>query len=148
MRIESMNSWNRLSLLALLCLPLMLAGCSDSMSGDVIASSSSSFEQALELEKSGSHSEALAEVEKSITDGGLSPDQLAEAYLLRARAKANTGDLPGAEADLAASEQGSPDLAFFHWTRSVILEKQGKAAEAKSAMALARKNDPTKRLAK
>jgi hypothetical protein len=135
-------------LTALACVSLVVAGCSDSMSGDEIALASSSFDKALELEQSGSHGEALVEVEKAITGGGLTPDQLGEAYLLRARAKANTGDVPGAEADLATSEQGSPDLAIFHWTRSVILDKQGKASEAKSAMALARKNDPTNRLPK
>ena len=81
-----------------------------------------------------------------MTEGSLGPDQLAGGYLLRARAKANTDDVAGAEADLEIAEQGSPDPAFFHWTRSVIFDKQGKAKEAKAAMALARKHDSAKQL--
>lgn len=105
-----------------------------------------SLEEAEALERGGNHADALASVERSISQGGLAPDQLAEAYLLRARCKAHAGDTEGAEADLAIGEEGGADLAFFHWTRAVILEKQAKGAESKAAMALARKNDPTQRL--
>jgi hypothetical protein len=124
------------------------AGCSSKVSSANIQGAQTAYDTAMELERNTQHADALAKIEEAIGAGGLSPDQLAAALLLRARAKAHTGDIPGAEADLEFADQGSPDPAFFHWTRSIILEKQGKSKEAGAAMSLARKSDAARQLPK
>ena len=123
-----------------------VSGCASSMSATDLQAVQVGFEQALEMELAGNIDQAMAAIDKSIVQGGLDPDQLADGYLLRARCKARSGDLDGAEMDLENAERGAPDPGRWHWTRSILFEKQGKAYEAKSEMVAARKNDPLKRI--
>jgi Flp pilus assembly protein TadD len=100
-------------------------------------------EQAFELERSGKITEAGPLVQQAIEGKGLNPDQLSEAYLLRARWHCATDKLSEAEADLELAERGSPNPSSWHFTRAILLAKQGKAAESKSEFNTAKKIDPT-----
>ncbi len=118
------------------------------MSATDLQTAQVSFDQALELELAGKFDEALAAVDKAMANGGLNPDQLADGYLLRSRCRSRAGDLEGAAADLESADRGSPDIGRWHWTRSILFEKQGKATEAKAEITKARKNDPLNRIPK
>lgn len=136
-----------IELLAISCLTLIISsGCSTSMSATDLQAAQVGFDQALELELAGNSEEALAVIDKAIATGGLNPDQLSDGYLLRSRCRARAGDVEGAAADLEAAEMGAPDTGRWHWTRSVLFEKQQKPAEAKAELAKARKHDPLKQI--
>jgi Flp pilus assembly protein TadD len=138
-----------IELFAISCLMLIISsGCSPSMSATDLQAAQVGFDQALELELSGSSDEAMAVIEQAIATGGLNPDQLSDGYLMRSRCRARAGDVEGAAADLEAAEQGAPDTGRWHWTRSILFEKQGKAAEAKAELAKARKHDPLGKIPK
>lgn len=119
-----------------------IAGCGNGMSKSDIQSAQSASEKAAELEKTGAYQEALPLIDSAITMGGLNPDQLAEAYLLRARCYCVAGKLTEAEQDLGIAEQGSPNPASWHFSRAILLSKQGKAAESKAEFAKATRIDP------
>ncbi|MDX1925438.1 MAG: tetratricopeptide repeat protein [Pirellulaceae bacterium] len=121
---------------------LYLAGCSGGMTEKDLQSAQSAAEKAIELEKSGSYAEAFPLVDGAITKGGLNPDQLAEAYLLRARCLCAAGKLEEAERDLGFAEQGSPNPASWHFSRAILLAKQNKAGESKAEFAKAVRIDP------
>lgn len=121
---------------------LFSLGCGQALPEQQFRDSQLGFEQALTLEFESKHADALAEIDKVITQGGLNADQLAEAYLLRARCKFSMDDLAGGEADLETAERGSPNPGVFHWTRGVYLQKQGKTSQAKAEIAKAKKIDP------
>jgi tetratricopeptide (TPR) repeat protein len=133
--------WNRYVVVFLL---LILAnGCgSGGINKADMQSTQESAEKAIELEKSGKYAEALPLIDVAISKGGLNPDQLAEAYLLRARCHCAKGSLELAEADLASAELGSPNPASWHFSRAILFAKQKKIAESKSELAKAQRIDP------
>jgi tetratricopeptide (TPR) repeat protein len=139
------NLFFEMSVLGLLAFPI-LVGCSKSMSAIDLQQAQIGFDEALQLELSGNSDEAMAAMDKAIGTGGLNPDQLADGYLLRSRCRARAGDLEGAAADLESANRGAPDVARWHWTRSVLFEKQKKPAEAKAELAKARKHDPLRKI--
>ncbi len=87
----------------------ILSGCGGKLSKDDLQSAQSALEKAVELEKAGSYAEASPLVDGAITKGGLNPDQLSEAYLVRARCLCMAGKLEEAERDLGLAEQGAPN---------------------------------------
>ncbi|MCU0721416.1 MAG: hypothetical protein MUC83_17020 [Pirellula sp.] len=113
-----------------------------------VATSEAGYTEAKNMVLDGSYELALPKLEASIAGGGLGPDLYVEALLLRAQCYAMTGKLEQAEADLAKAEQGSPSEALIELTKGVILEKQGKSAESKTALAKAKRLDPTLKLPK
>lgn len=128
---------------------LLLVGCGGSeMTRSALQSVQAAAEKAAELEASGGYAEALPLIDGSIKQGGLNPDQLAEAYLLRARCLCEVGMLQEAERDLAAAELGSPSPASWHFSRAILLAKQNKAIESKSEFAKAIRIDPRLKMPK
>ncbi len=127
----------------LILLSAVLAGCQSGMAPAQIQTAQVSFDKALEFESNGNSAEALTAIEEALKTGGLNPDLLGQAYLLRSRCKSRSGDAAGAEADLALAEQGSPSDALFSWTKGVLHEAKGETSQAKSEFAKAKKLDPT-----
>lgn len=113
-----------------------------------VANSEAGYTEAKTMVLDGSYEPALPKLEAAISGGGLGPDLYVEALLLRAQCYAMTGKLELAEADMTKAEQGSPSEALMELTKGVILEKQGKSAESKAAMAKAKRLDPTLKLPK
>jgi len=118
-------------------------GCGNGgMSGTTLKSAQEIFDQAIALESSKKYSEILPLLNKVLQEGGLNPDQLSEAYLLRARCHCEAGATNEAEKDLELAEQGAPDPANYHFTRATLLSKLNKVAESKAEMAKAIKINP------
>lgn len=124
------------------------SGCSSGLPAGDLKSAEAAVEKAIALEKSGSYAEAFPLVDSSISNGGLNPDQLSEAYLLRARCHCAAGNLEEAERDIGFAEHGSPNPASWHFSRAILFSKQNKAAESKAEFALAVRIDPTLKLPK
>ncbi len=118
------------------------------MSASQIQSAQMLFDEALAGDKAGNASEAFAKVDAAIRQGGLNPDQLCEAYLLRARCYSADGKLDEALADLEFAEQGSPNPSMRHYSRGVYFAAKGEAAKAKSEFTTARKLNPALKLPK
>lgn len=113
-----------------------------------VANSESNYTEAKTMVLDGGYEQALPKLEAAISGGGLGPDLYVEALLLRAQCYAMAGQLEQAEADMEKADQGSPSEAMKELTKGVILEKQGKSAESKAALAKAKRLDPTLKLPK
>lgn len=125
-----------------LCL-LVFAGCSGGgMSASQLQSAQEAFEKALECESNGKYADALPLVESAVSKGGLNPDQLSEAYLLRSRCYSIAGKTDLAEKDLSTAEQGSPSPSSYSFSKAILLAKQSKANESKAEFAKALKINP------
>jgi tetratricopeptide (TPR) repeat protein len=133
-----------LKFFATVCVSLLfLSGCGrDGMSKSQLQSAQEAAEKAAELEKTGSFKEALPLIDKAISQGGLNPDQLSEAYLLRARCNCDGGNLEQAEKDIAMAEQGSPNPSSWHYSRAILFAKKNKISESKAEFSKAQKIDP------
>lgn len=129
------------SAVLLLSVVLALAGCSSEVAPATIASSQASFEEAKQLAASGNYAAGMPLIEQAIAGTGLNADQYASALLVRAQCLADAGEFEKAEADLAESQLGDPDPAFFQLSKGIVLSKQGKDAEAKKAFAMAKRLD-------
>lgn len=121
---------------------LLLTGCGSDLSKSDLQSAQTAAEKAIELEKAGSYAEAFPLVNEAITKGGLNPDQLSEAYLLRARCYCAADKLEDAQRDLGFAEQGSPNPSSWHFSRAILLAKQKKTSESKAEFAKAVRIDP------
>lgn len=121
-------------------------GCGQQVSENTLRNAQVTFDDALAKEASGDLTGALPLIEAALTNGGLNPDQLADGYLLRARCYCTAGELEKAQADIDMADQGAPNPAKMHLTRGMLLEKQGKSAEAKAEFSKAKKADPTLKL--
>jgi tetratricopeptide (TPR) repeat protein len=119
-----------------------LTGCGKSADEDLLRSAQVTFDDALAREASGDFAGALPLIDAALVNGGLNPDQLADGYLLRARCYCASGDLEKAQADIETADQGAPNPAMLHLTRGMLLDKQGKSAEAKAEFTKAKKADP------
>ena len=121
---------------------LVLPGCGGGLPTSQLQSVQVAAEKAAELEKSGSYAEAFPLIDGALTKGGLNPDQLSEAYLIRSRCHCAAGKLVEAERDLGFAEQGAPNPASWHFSRAILLGKQNKASESKAEFAKAARIDP------
>ena len=121
----------------------LAVGCSSGLMETTIQNAQVAYDQAIAFEADGNMSAAFEQIESAMTLGGLNPDLLAEAYLLRARCRCSAGELDAAEADLALAEQGAPNPSQWHFTRGILFKARGDAAQSKSEFAKARKLDPT-----
>ena len=124
---------------------LAIAGCGGGggMSASQIQTAQVLFDEALVCDKAGSATEAFTKVDAAIVQGGLNPDQLCEAYLLRSRCHSASGKLEEALADIEFAEQGSPNPSVWHFSRSVYFAAKGDAAKSKSEFAIARRLNPS-----
>ena len=116
---------------------LVLTGCGGGLPTSQLQSVQVAAEKAAELEKSGNYAEAFPLIDGAISNGGLNPDQLSEAFLIRARCHCASGNLAEAERDIDFAEQGAPNPASWHFSRALLLAKQNKAAESKAEYAKA-----------
>ena len=133
------------AMLMVLCLSV---GCGSKGSVADNRSSQVAYDEALSLVESGSYSQALPLLDKSIASGGLSADFYASALLLRSRCFCDAGELEKAQADLDHAEQGTPSPGQYQLAKGSLLAKQGKKAEADAAFKAAKKADPTIKLPK
>ncbi len=133
-----------------LCMALLglSLGCSGSMSASQVQTAQVLFDEAFVSESNAKTEEAFAKIEAAMTQGGLRPDQLAEAYLLRARCHSASGNLDSALADLEMAEQGAPNPSIWHFSRGIYFSAKGEATKSKSEFALARKLDPSLKIPK
>ncbi len=140
----------RITLRTLLCLGLMLqlVGCDGSMSATQIRTAQVLYDEAIEHETAGQKDDAFQKIDTAINQGGLGPDQLGEAYLLRARCHSALGDLAAAQQDLDFAEQGSPNPSAWHFTRGIYFAAKGDAAKSKAEFATARKLNPALKIPK
>ena len=129
-------------ILVLVAACILFTGCGDGLSKSELQSAQAAADKAIELEKNGSYPEALTHIDGAITKGGLNPDQLSEAYLLRARCLCAADKLEDAERDLGFAEQGSPNPASWHYSRAILLGKQKKITESKAVFSKAVRIDP------
>ncbi len=133
----------------LVCMALLpLLGCGSGMSSSEVQEVQALFDKAIASEKGGNLDEAFLKIDQAISQGGLNPDQLAEAYLLRSRCQSTKGNLDAAWADLEFAEQGSPNPAGWHFSRGVYFAAKGDAAKSKSEFATARRLDPSLKIPK
>jgi len=123
-----------------------ISGCGSGGDEDLLRNAQVTYDDALAKEASGDLAGALPLIDSALTAGGLNPDQLAEGYLLRARCYAATGELEKAQADIDTADQGAPNPASLYLTRGMLLEKQGKSAEASAEFRKAKQADPTLKL--
>ena len=144
------NCWlkEKLDFSALVLMLMLISGCGSSVSPDDNRSSQVAFDEALSLIESGSYSQALPLLDKSIASGGLSADYFATALLLRSRCYSDAGETEKAQADLDHAEQGAPSPSQFLLAKAALFAKQGKKAEADAAFKAAKKGDPTIKLPK
>lgn len=135
-----------------LCMAVVLAitGCGGGggMSASQIQTAQVLFDEALASDKAGETAEAFTKVDAAIVQGGLNPDQLCEAYLLRSRCHSANGKLDEALADIEYAEQGSPNPSVWHFSRSVYFAAKGDATKSKSEFAIARRFNPTLKIPK
>jgi Flp pilus assembly protein TadD len=130
-------------------LMLVLTGCGGSkIDPKSVASGEAEFEQAKTMVSSGDHAGALTKLDNAIKGGGLSADLYSEAVLYRAQCHAMTGDVNAANSDLETASYGSPSEVLLEYTKGVVYDKQGKAAESKAAFAKVKKLDPSLKLPK
>lgn len=78
----------------------------------------------------------------AISTGGLSPDQVVDAYVHRAVCRASLGDTKNAHADLDAAEQGAPNLDLVLSARAFVLDREGNVTAARESLAKARALNP------
>jgi len=121
----------------------LTAGCGEQVNEDLLRNAQVTFDDALAKEASGDLAGTLPLIDAALTNGGLNPDQLAEGYLLRARCYCAGGELEKAQTDIDMADQGAPNPAMLYLTRGMLLDKQGKSAEAKAEFNKAKKADPT-----
>lgn len=119
---------------------LLFLGCGGaSVSKTSLQDAQAFYDKAMELDQKGEFVEAAAEIEKGLAGGGLNPDQLSEAYLIRARGLAVSGKVDLAEKDVESAERGAPNPVSLHYTKAIVLMKKGNAAESKAEFAKATK---------
>jgi hypothetical protein len=75
-------------------------------------------------------------------DSGLHVDLCDDAFGLRAVCHAALGNLQAAEADIAQMDEGGGDQSLILATKAYVLQKQGKAAEAKNSLQKAKQLNP------
>lgn len=149
-------SWNRtaattnpshLHLFVVCSLGLLLGGCSAGQQpSSEIATSEGGYDEAVIAFEASEFQKAEAHLSAAIDAGGLNPDLVVDAYLLRAEARTELEKLDEAMADLAFVEQGVPDLGRFHKLRGDILLAQGDKVGARKAFKNARQIDKSIKL--
>ena len=129
----------------LLALIISAAGCGNSpeLPEQVRVGAQQSLKEGLAAFESRDYATALAKLDEAIASGGVYSGSIVDARVKRAVALAATGDAAAANSELDELEQNAPDLDLIYAARSYILAKQGKAAEARAALAQARRYNRT-----
>ena len=107
-----------------------------------VADAETAVDQAREAIKTGGFQTALPLLDQAIESPGLNADLYADAVAMRAVCHASAGDLEQARTDLQEAEMGAPNEALLHFAKGMVLDKEGKASEAKREFSAAKKLDP------
>lgn len=119
------------------------AGCSEpQVSGESIATAQQSYDQATSAFENGSYAEAKTSFDAALTAGGLTVDQLVDAYLKRSMCSAAAGDYAAAEQDIASATEGATDMEWVHIARGFLKAQQGDTAGAETEYREAKKLNP------
>jgi Tfp pilus assembly protein PilF len=139
-----MRITSRSAIVSLLCCAA-LTGC-----GGGSKQAASRREQAAALAGEGltafdnrDYATAIAKLSDPVENGGLNVDAYCSAAVKLAVAYAHEGKYAEAETLLAKLEQGAPNLDQIYAARAFLLTKQGKAADARTALAKARQFNRT-----
>lgn len=119
-----------------------LVGCAAQVDPSRIQTSQEDFDNGMQAFAVDDFDGARDAFTKVINAGGLTPDAIAEAYLLRAEACIRLNDLETARNDLQAVEQAAPDLARWYALVGQLELAAGNLDAGKAAYGEARKIDP------
>lgn len=131
--------------LLMACLMIVCPGCGSrkQMSPSSIATSQQSFEAGEEALESGNFQQANDLFSKALEQGGLTPDQVSDTLLYRARARMELGLLEEARADLYDAELGAMNMGRVYALMGELSLKQGDLNKARGEYEQARKHDPS-----
>ena len=120
------------------------AGCGrKEIPKDIVSGAEGSYQEAVTLVANNAFAEALPLLDKALGEGGgLNPDLISEAYVMRARCHAELGNLDKADADVNEAEKGAGDLAQLLLVHGIIANKRGDSAKAESSFSRAKEIDP------
>lgn len=121
----------------------LAGGCSSNkMDQSLIQSSEVGLQEALKLVEDNQCSRAISILDKCINEGGLNADLLATALVQRARCHIDAGNTEAAEQDLDRAEQGAAPLDQLYLTKGLLMKQLGKAQEANTEFAKAKRISP------
>lgn len=142
-----MNCVRKSAVLCVSALSLLAAGCgAPTPDPDNMQSSQLSYDDAVNAFAAKDFAAAEAGLTSSIDGGGLNPDLLAEAFMMRATARIELGEYDGALSDLDELAPVAPDPAELHRMRGDVHLAQGDKVAAKEAYTAARKLNPKIRM--
>lgn len=119
---------------ALLFMLLLATGCKKApIESGKLENAQESYDAALESFEAKSWSSAAQSLTSAIDAGGLSPDQYAEALVMRAECYLNEKKFDEAIADLEKAEQGYGDLARLYELKAQVFDAKGDSASAQKA---------------
>jgi tetratricopeptide (TPR) repeat protein len=135
---------NRFLLLIVCSIFSGLSGCGrKEIPKDIVSVAEGSYQDAVTMVGNKAYAEALSLLDKALGEGGgLNPDLVSEAYVLRARCHAELGNLDKADADMIEAEKGAGDLAQLLLVQGIIAKKKGDSAAAETSFSKAKELDP------
>ncbi len=116
------------------------------MSPASIESAQIALDEARSKIASAEFASALPLLDQAISDVGLEVDQYTEAVLLRSQCYSYAEKFELAQDDIDEAELGAPDEGLLHLTKSILLAKQGKTAESKRELKIAKRINPNAKL--
>lgn len=130
--------------MAIVCLLAAAIGCSSQAEkmADVRQSAQQFFDEAETAFATKNYAAAEPKYSQAITQGGLGPDAYDAAAVKRAICWGALNRADEAIAELARLEPGASNLDAILAARSYVLNKQGKAVEARTALAQAKRLNP------
>jgi len=132
-----------ISMLVLAPLFSSVTGCgAGQVDPETVAQAQQAYDAGVRAFESQDFPAAITQLTEAIETPGLLPDLIVQAYLTRARCRAETGDFPAALADLAAAEEGAGDLDQLHVVRGIVLRKQGDESAARAEFEKAKQVNP------
>lgn len=131
------------SLMLCLCFVSVQIGCRSKMIAEEHArTGAQSFEKALQASEQGNQAAAIEQLNLVIANGGVSPDEMVEAYLMRIECQLALNNLAAAQADLAVVEQAYTDECRFLIVKGKVLLAAGDSTGAAQAFTQAKQIDP------
>ncbi len=100
------------------------------------------FESAVQAAAQGNHARAVEDLGFVIASGGVSPEEMVEAYLLRIESALALGNLDQAKVDLAVVEQAYTDECRFMIVKGKVHRAEGDTVGAAKAFARAKELNP------
>jgi len=133
-----MGTISRVAVVGVACC-VALTGCGGSSEiADRRQQASALADEGLTAFQNRDYATAVAKLSDPVDHGGLNVDAYCSAAVKLTVAYAHEGKYAEAEALLGKLEQGAPNLDEVYAARAFLLAKQGKAGEARTALAKAR----------